>query len=221
VSRGRAGWMRVAGRAVAVVGVVLAVLAVRVVTASESELQHARVLHDRGDIDAAIVHYRRAARWYAPGNPWGTEALAALETLGDEAERTGESERALAAFRAIRAAIMGSRSFYIPYPDRLERANGRIADLMAAGPTPPIDAGRSRAELRADHLRLLRSAGARPRVLWTVVLLVGFASWVGGAFAFAARAIDDEDRLLGPQARVWGTCVLVGFGLWILGMALA
>jgi hypothetical protein len=61
----------------------------------------------------------------------------------------------------------------------------------------------------------------RPSVLWSLVLIAGFLAWVFGAFAFAARAIDEEDRIVAGPARLWGTTVVIGFGLFFLGMALA
>ena len=41
--------------------------ALRVVTSAAGELHAADEYRARGDTDAAVVHYRRAARWYAPG----------------------------------------------------------------------------------------------------------------------------------------------------------
>lgn len=201
-------------------GVVVAVLVVRVVVASHDELERAAELQREGEVDAAIVHLRRAARWYAPGNPYVTDALDALASVGREAERQGDRERALFAWRSVRAAILSTRSFYVPHAERLDRADTRIAELMASLDPPPIDAGKSRAELKAEHLTLLRSVD-RPHVGWTLLLLLGFAAWVGGAFTFAARAIDEEDRIVRAQALRWGGVIGLGLVLWLVGMAFA
>ncbi|MCZ7683353.1 MAG: hypothetical protein M5U28_33035 [Sandaracinaceae bacterium] len=56
---------------------------------------------------------------------------------------------------------------------------------------------------------------------WTLLLLAGWIAWTAGAFVFAQRAIDEEDRLRGREARIWGTVVVLGFGLFVIGMALA
>jgi len=53
------------------------------------------------------------------------------------------------------------------------------------------------------------------------VLLLGWLAWTGGAFAFAQRALDEEDRVQSKPARLWGTVIVVGFGLFVIGMALA
>ena len=212
--------MRATLRVLAVGGVLCAVVATRVVTSARSELAQADTLRARGDVDAAIVHYRRAARWYAPGSPYHVAALDRLAALGRASATAGDVEQALSAYRGIRAAILGARSFYTPEGARLRAANRRIAELMSRQPAPPVDAGKSPERIAAEHLALLE-APLRPSVFWTVVLLLGFAAWVAGAFVFVARAIDADDRIVGKQARVWGTVVVVGFGLFVLGMALA
>jgi hypothetical protein len=217
---GVARGLRTSTKALAIAGVILAVLAVRVVTASQAELAEARMLEGRGDVDASIVHYRRAATWYAPGNPFSTDALDRLLALGASAAEEGDRTRALLAYRSARGAILSARSFYTPHGERLAHANHAIADLLAAEEPPPIDAGKSPEELRREHLALLERT-ARPKIGWTVLLLFGFAAWVSGAFAFATCAIDDEDRLVAVEARKWGTVFVVGFGLFVLGMALA
>jgi len=194
VRSGRARWVRTAAKVAAVAGVILVVLTVRVVTSSKSELEQGDRLRGSGDLVAAVTHYRRAARWYAPGNPHSAEALVKLAEIGREAEESGDTQLALSAWRAARAGINSTR--------------------------PPIDAGKSHDELRREHLALL-TATTRPNIGWTVVLLLGFAAWVGGAFAFVTRAVDEEDRLVPRLARRWGTVVVVGFGLFVLGMALA
>lgn len=201
-------------RVLAVIGVVGAVLAVRVVTASHAELRRAERLHARDDRDAAILAYRRAARLHAPGNPYETLALDRLAALAREAEEAGELERALAAWRSVRGAILSSRSFYVPHRDRLERAEDAIAALVAAraSATDPSEVRRrARAALEDPE---------RPVLGWVWVALLGWLTWTGGAFAFASRALDEEDRVRGPAARLWGTVVVTGFGLFVLGLAL-
>jgi hypothetical protein len=198
----------------------LGALAVRVVVSARAELNRAESLYAEGEVDASIVHFRRAARWYAPGSPYHRRALGRLMAIGGNSERQGGTERALAAYRAVRSAIMSTRSFYTPESEMLERADRRIAALMASLPAPGIDAGKSRAELGAEHLALLR-AETGPDPFWTCVLLLGFLAWVGGAFAFTFRAIDDEHRFVRKPALRCALVIASGFALFVLGMALA
>lgn len=207
-------------RGLGIVAVVLSVLTVRVLGSAREELARADALAAQHDIEGAIVHYRRAARWYAPGSPYHVSALERLAAIGREAEAKGDVERALRAQRAIRAAIMATRSFYVPERARLRAADARIAALMAEQPAPGMDAGKSKDQIRREHLALLeRDPG--PSVPWTVVLLAGFFAWVSAAFVFSVRAIDENDRWVVPEARKWGAVIVVGFALFVLGMSLA
>jgi hypothetical protein len=204
----------------ALVALVIGALAVRVVYSAQQELAEAHASVAGGDLDEAVVHYRRAARFYAPGSPYHVEALERLAVLGSAAEQRGDGERALAAYRAIRGSILASRSFYVPERARLSAADQSIARLMAELPLPGVDQGKSREQVRVEHLALL-SADPDPSLLWTCVLLIGFVGWVGAAFVFCARAIDAEDRFVRREVRTWGGVIVVGFGLFVLGLALA
>ncbi len=207
--------LRLAARALTVAGVLLAVLAARVVTSSRAELQRGDQRRGREDLDGAILHYRRAARWYAPGNPYCAEALDRLAEIGDAAREAGEPERALAAYRGARGAILATRSLYVPHRDRLARAEAAIASLTAEV-TPA-----ARRDEAAAQITAAMAAPERPRLGWTLVLLLGWLAWTAGAFLFATRALDEEDRVRPRQAQIWGTTVVVGFGLFVIGMALA
>lgn len=216
----RARALRAAARISGVVGVLLLVLAARVVTASAGELREADALRQSGQVESAVAHYRRAARWYAPGNPYSTEALDRLAEIAGDAEEASDPDLALAAWRSIRGAILGARSFYVPHADRLEIADQHIATIMAGLPPPPIDAARSPEERRAQHLALLRGV-RRPSVPWAITALLGLATWIVAALGLLTRAIDEDDRLVPRAARLWGTIWIVGFGLFVLGLALA
>jgi hypothetical protein len=213
----RARWLV---RGLAVLGLVFASFALRVVTSAASELRAGDRYRDRGEIEAALIHYRRAARWYAPGSPYHVDALGRLGQIGAGAEQKGDVDLALAAYRAIRAAIMSTRSFYVPEAERLDAADQRIAVLMASLPPPAMDAGKSREQLRTEHLALLQ-ADPGPSPLWSLVLLLGFALWVASAFVFTLRAVDEHDRFVRREVLRWGSLIAVGFGLFVLGMSLA
>jgi hypothetical protein len=211
---------RLIARGLAVAGVLLAVLAVRIVSGARTELQRGERLLGQRDPDGAILALRRAAQWYAPANPYNGAALDRLKEIAERAERDGEPARALAAHRAVRGAILSTRSFYVPHRERLDAANREIARLTRNAARERLDPeGRSN-ERRQRVLRELR-APPRPKIGWTLLLLTGWIAWTGGAFVFAHRAIDEEDRIVPTAARIWGTVILLGFGLFVIGMALA
>ncbi|MFK7985390.1 MAG: hypothetical protein AB8I08_05120 [Sandaracinaceae bacterium] len=208
-------WLRGGARVVALLGVLLAVLAVRVVTASRAELERGDRAQERGDVDAAIVAYRRAARWYAPASPYPPAALDRLASLAETADENADPETAIAAWRSMRGAILAARSLTVPFPDRRARAEREIVRLVGEQAN---DAGQEDARRRAAE------AYARPidpHPGFTVLLLLGWIGWVTGAFLFAQRAIDEEDRIQPGPARVLGTIVVLGFGMFVIGMALA
>lgn len=192
----------------------------RVLYESRRELVEGRGWLAKDDPDEAIVHYRRAALWYAPVNPWCTAALDGLAAIAKRAEHRGELERALAAWRATRGSILGTRSFYTPSPGRLRAANRRIAALMAKQPRPAQDLAKTEGALAREHLALLERNDA-PSVFWSIVLLAGFFGWIGAAFAFIYRGLDAEGRLVRPMAARWGSAVVVGIAVWVLGMVMA
>ncbi|MET0390451.1 MAG: hypothetical protein ABW321_31050, partial [Polyangiales bacterium] len=196
-----------------------AVIGTRVLLSARAELAEAEALLARHDEDAAVVHLRRAARWYAPLSPYHVRALAQLTTLAQAAEQRGDTARALAAYRAVRGSILATRSLYVPERPQLQAANEHIARLLSREPAPGIDAGKTVEQLRREHLALLTPIPG-PNVFWSCVLLAGFACWVGSAFAFSVRAIDAEDHWVRSEVQRWGSLIALGFGLFVLGMVL-
>ena len=212
---------RFVGRASILVAALLAVLAVRVVAGSHDELRLAERLRARGDVDTAIVHYRRAVRFYAPGNPYVSDALRALVDIAREAERAADTTRALAAWRAVHAGILTGRSFYVPHRDVLAEADAHLAALAAADP-PPVDVPHGETGRRLSYLAALeRARDSDPSVLWTLVLLSGFAAWIAGSLGLVLRGVDLEARLCMPAAGRFATLMLVGFLAFVVGLALA
>jgi hypothetical protein len=219
--RPSAAQIRTLLRGLALVGLFLFVIALRVVTSAREELLAAEACLAARDTDGAIVHYRRAARWYAPGSPYHRRALERLAVLGQQFERARDFERALSAYRSARGAIMATRSLFVPEPARLAYVNQRIARIMAEElPAPGMDAGKSQQQLLREHLALLQQVPG-PDPFWTCVLLCGFLGWIAAALAFSVRAIDAQDRWVRPEALRWGALIALGFSLFVLGMSLA
>lgn len=214
------GFRRTFFRALALVGVLLAVAAVRVVSGSRAELRRAEMRQSHGDVQGAIVHLRRAARWYAPGNPFCRSALDRLRRIALTAEREERPDEALSAWRSIRSALLSARSVIVPHAGRLREADERIADLVTAAAPPPFEAPRPADSRRRAELSRLREVPG-PSALWSIVLLLGWLAWTGGAFGFAQHALTEEGRVRGTAARWWGTAIVVGFGVFVLGMVLA
>jgi hypothetical protein len=208
-------------RTVALVGLVLfAVVVGRVLWSARSELRAGEAALDRGRTEEAIGHLRRAGHWYAPGNPWSTEALERLVFVARRAEMRGDLDTALRAYRAVRTSILGTRSFYTPHPAKLHAANRRIARIMARLPRPPEDEGKPYARLVEEHLALLERDDS-PSALWSIVMLAGFAAWILAAFRIVRRGLDADGRIVARPLLGWAGVLVVGLAVWIVGLWLA
>jgi hypothetical protein len=204
----------------AVAAFCLAVVVVRVFVSGRAEYRAAEAALSSGDTDEAVTRLRRAARWYAPGNPYVRRALDRLEEIATRAEAAGDVRAARFAWEAERAAILSVRSFYTPEAERLGPANRHIAALLAREEGPAADPGRSEAQRTAWHLALLERDDA-PRVGWTALALLGFAGWIAGALTFIFRGVDAEDRLR-PRAALWSAVVIiVGYAAFLMGLSRA
>ena len=157
-----------------VLGVLFAVMTARSVLEARAEAARADAALGAGDLDEAIVCLRASARWYAPLNFYASGSLTRLARIGEVAEARGEHARALAAYRAVHAAIHATRSFYMPNEAQLAEADAHIAALMAREPPAPVEAGRSSDQRRADYLDLLRPK--QPRLFGVLLALAGLVT---------------------------------------------
>ncbi len=192
----------------------------RVLYMSRLEVANGQDAYARGDWPGAVVAYRRAAHWYAPGSPYVMTALDELRRIGRRAEMEGQHDVALAAYRAIRTSCLGTRSFYTPHEDRLEEANGRIAALLARAERPPMDRGKTVDQLRREHLELLTNVEA-PDPVWAAVACLSFVAWIALCFAFISRGLTDELRIKRRPAAILGTLVVVSLAAWVLALIAA
>ncbi len=168
----------------------------------------------------AIVRYRRAARWYAPGNGYVSRSLEALRRIARLSEKHGDRKIALMAYRAIRRAILGARSFYTPHGSHLAPANRNIARLSALAQGGKTAGADQLAQYEAWHLTQLERSTA-PSVGWSILAVLGFFGWVAGAFLFIYRAVTPDDKLINRQALIWGGMILACLLLWLTGLSQA
>jgi hypothetical protein len=200
--------MSAAVRAVALTLICLALVTVRVVWSSRSAWQAAQSATG----DERTTELGRAARLYAPGNPYARRAREALRDQG----RAGGAD-ALAAWRELRSAILATRSIYTPERALLDEANQQIAALSAAAEP---DTRGPLAERQAWHAARLAQDDA-PAIGWTLVALAGLALWIGAAVGFFMRAVDEHDRLRRKPALAWAVGVAAGLAFFFLGLARA
>lgn len=189
----------------------------RVIWSSHEEVELGRAAYERGEREEAVFHLKHAAHWYLPGNPYVSEALEELRQIARQAEMEGQSELALAAYRAIRTSSLGSRSFFTPHSSQLEEANQRIAHLLARQSAAPMDSSKTVAQRREIHEALL-SRVEEPSHFWSIVSSLGFIVWILAAIGFITRGLDDELHLKGQAALRWSLTFIIGFMAWVLGL---
>ncbi len=148
-------------------GVAMAVVAVSspvpyVIARGEDEVARSTEALRAKDPTEAIGHARRALAWYVPFAPHVRVARERLVALAREAERRGQSEVALSAWRAARQGARSARSA-LPSADA-STADEAIATLLARSEPPKTEAARDIDVARRLHLHELESDGL-PRPL--------------------------------------------------------
>jgi len=157
------------------------------------------------DVEARARHLRRAMAHYFPGNPRVARACHELLTLASRQEQAGERAAAARTWQELRSAILALRGVGQPFAEELEQANTRLAELNVGGTT----------------LARLQNPASDPSPGWAALAILGFLLWVGGAVALMLRGLKPDLKLV--PARFWPLLlvVLVGWGLFAVGLALA
>lgn len=199
----------------------LAMVVGRVVHSSRVLWQAGAASLAEGKAEQAVVYFGRAARMYAPGNPYAAQALGALLELGQGAEGKGDRPLALQAYREARSAVLSTRGLYTPNQGALARANERLAELMAAAEGSDPQLSREPIEARrAWHARAL-ARDEMPKVGWTLLALLGVALLIGGAVRMIWTGVTPQGEVRWRPALRWGGVSLLGFALMALGLWLA
>jgi hypothetical protein len=201
------------------IGLCLLVVLLRILVGGRVECSRAQAELDRGRPYQAVLHYERAVRWYVPGSPYVSRAADDLWDLGEQARLDGDGELALFAYRGLRGSAYATRSFYQPLAGRISACDEQIATLMAADERAVWPDGsltdEARRQILLDNLR----RNDDPATGWVIVLELGFVAWLLAGVVLAWRW-GRPGHTTRTTAALAGVFVL-GYGLWILGMALA
>lgn len=203
---------------VAVLSLLLALLAARMLLGARRQLALAEAAATRHDQTAVDRHLRRALAYYLPLNPWLETAAQRLRQRAKDAQHQGAAALALARWRSLRSALLALRSLGQPRAALLREANVEIASLAAAAPKA-ARVLRSPKGQRALARRLARPPA--PNRPLTVLALLGFLVWTCSALALFARGLTLELRFLPRRAAPLGLAVLLGFVAFVLGLAFA
>jgi hypothetical protein len=198
----------------------VALAAGRTVSGARGELHRARAHLEEGQSMRALEHYRRALRWSFPLSPYVDEAVAGLESIARAAERAENRPAALLAWRSLAGGLAASRFSYAPETNPRERAKAEIARLVAAGPSPGIDANLDPSRVAADHRELLERE-ASPDPIGATLLVLGFIAWIASLVVLARRGFDSGGRLIWSTARAPFWSALAAFTAFALGLVFA
>jgi hypothetical protein len=209
--------VKTAARYALAAALVLSVAVGRVAVESRAALDEGRAQLQHGAVDPGVRALRRAAHLYLPGNPATAGAYDALERFARDQETLGHHDHALLAWRAVRSSALATRWVVVPHRDRLDRANRRIARLMALLPPPPEERDTPVERREELHYALLLEDRA-PEPAWVIVLGVGMALWIGAAFYAARHGWDDDDRPRGRTLAASGITVAVGLTLFVVAL---
>ena len=83
-----------------------------------------------GNFMVALTGYESAIRMYLPFSSRVETSAARIWTLGEAAERRGDIDQALAAYRSLRSAFYGTRWLRQPGADWISRCDKKIAELV-------------------------------------------------------------------------------------------
>jgi hypothetical protein len=182
-----------------------------------AELAASDTAWSAGDASEATVHARRAALAVVPGAPHVARAYRKLREIAEASEARGDPDAALFAWRAIRAAAIGSRSWLTVHDDERASADAAISRISAAR------AGSSRSTPRSETSRAYRalmSAETAPSGRWGVLLLAGAGLWAAAGVLLGRRGFDVEGRLQARAARTAAMLAAAGLFAWFAGLLL-
>lgn len=176
----------------------------RVACEARSELAQAEDARAAGDEDGEIMHLGRALRWRLPGASQDDIAVARLLALGEAASERGDGGAALAAYREVRSALLGSRALDVPHADVLADVDTRIAALMADEPeTIAVRHAELRDESDRSRLGLLLAAAT-------------FIAWAWVTARLLLTGIDGKGRLVPGSGVRLGLLAFVLLVAWMV-----
>lgn len=200
-----------------------AVVILRVTTSGVGELRQARDFESSGELHEAAIRYGRAIRMHLPGFPVPARAGDALLALAAQHEGAGDLLEARFCLEELRSGFLATRSVYQPGADFIAEAERRLVPLMLEdrrGDWPPRSLP---PEQRADAVRAVLQQREDPRLLWVLVMGLGYALWLGAAGAAIWRGLPDaaDEPVRWRVVGTWAAGSAAGYGLWLLGVALA
>ncbi len=210
-------------RALVLLGLCVVVVVLRVTLGAMSEERRAVAAEGEERWHQACVHHGRAIHQYVPLSPIGRRAGRALLQLADDAEARGEPLQARFCLEELRSGFLATRSMWQPGKPLIAQAEERLVRLMLADergawPDPSLSEADREAAVR-DAL----AAREDPKLGWVLLMGLGYLVWLGAAAMAITQGLPSHGAAAIRWRLVWrwGMVSALGYGLWVLGVALA
>lgn len=168
----------------------------RTLEQGEQELGLSDAAFDRGELEPALLHARRAAILYVPGAPHVTGAYERMRAIALGSERAREPTLAIAGWRAMRAAALATAHLWQPHAYELGEANAQLERLLPGAPGT------------ATFVTGAQRSGRAP--IWTLLLGAGFAAALVGGVLTVWRGLRPSGEWVLGRARLPLVLTLAG-----------
>lgn len=207
----------------ALVAFCMLVVVARVGATGQGEYRRAEQLQAEGQLHEAAIHYGRALHMYLPLSPLPGKTADRLVSLAELACAQGNRDECRFCYEELRSGFLAVRSFYQPGKKTIELAEERLSELMLGderGNWP--DRALSEDERKAT-IRAVLEKREDPKLAWILVMGLGYFVWLGGAGVAIWRGLpmDPQQPIAWQQIKRFGGISLLGYLLWLLGVALA
>lgn len=123
-------------KTIAVNVVAIALIAITLIAANTqyrqwSQYAKGEAAEKAGDLNGALSAYEAAIHMYTPFSPLVTSAAERLWKLAEDAQRTGDTQRALITYRALRSSFYSATWLLQPGEKWIKQCDERIAALLA------------------------------------------------------------------------------------------
>jgi len=165
----------------------------------------------------AVTFFDRAIHWYTPFNPYVRKSAERLWDIGEQAERGGDLQLALMAYRTIRRGFYGASHFITPGRLWISKSERKIDTLLRW----EENKGKVANETTTIRKKILEDQkSSSPSVLWTILLEMGFLGWVGSIICLIMFTFGRKKKDPFPKSSMfpWITLAVLFFVLWIMGM---
>ncbi|QPJ65099.1 MAG: hypothetical protein G3M78_06735 [Candidatus Nitrohelix vancouverensis] len=178
---------------------------------ADAELSAAESFLAKGDTESALSHFDRALRWRLPGSGFQERSAQGIWDIATLYEAEQKMDRALAAYRILRAGFYSTRSLGTHGEDWIERCNLKIASLMfpSTNETSALD--------KEEILKRLRQEKP-PSSIGSFAVELGFWGWVSSVFVFLFRSVSREGKIVARGLASYAALFLAFYGTWLWGL---